>query len=165
MKKILHFFFSLNIGSGYIILFIYISICVPFMLVSPRLMSSSDVPLLELGPQCFCKHHKNQSESACNIKFLHWNLLCHVRASHKDIKHSYEKQQSSRNYTTMTLFRHQPSQNLFKMFDVAKYVNDIQLLGDKKLHELVKTLQSAAFESARSAVFFMMITYLYCLLA
>lgn len=50
------------------------------------------------------------------------------------------------------------------MFDVVKYVNDIQLLGDKKLHELVKTLQSAAFESARSAVFFMMITYLYCLL-
>lgn len=49
------------------------------------------------------------------------------------------------------------------MFDVVKYVNDIQLLGDKKLHELVKTPQSAAFESARSAVFFMMITYSYCL--
>lgn len=61
----------------------------------------------------------------------------------------------------MTLFQHQPSENLFKMFDVVKYVNDIQLLGDKKLHELVKTLQSAAFESARSAVFFMKITYLY----
>lgn len=58
----------------------------------------------------------------------------------------------------MTLFRHQPSENLFKMFGVVKYVNDIQLLGDKKLHELVKTLQSTAFESARSAVLFM-ITY------
>lgn len=133
--------------------------------MSLRLMPAVDVPVLELRPHCFCKHHKKQSESACNIKSLHWNLLCHFRASHKDIKHSYEKQQSSRNYTTMTLFWHQPSENLFKMFDVVKYVNDIQLLGDKKLHELMKTLQSAAFESARSAVFFMMITYLYCLLA
>lgn len=65
----------------------------------------------------------------------------------------------------MTLFQQQPSENLFKMLDVVKYVNDIQLLGDKKLHELVKTLQSAAFASARSAVFFMKITYLYFLLA
>lgn len=120
------------------------------------------VPVFELRPQCFCKHHEI-TESACNIKFLHQNLLCSFRASHKDIKHSYKKQQSSRNYTTMTLFRQQSSENLFKMFDVVKYVNDIQLLGDKKLHELVKTLQSAAFESARSAVFFIMITYLYCL--
>lgn len=63
----------------------------------------------------------------------------------------------------MTLFRHKPSENVFRMFNVAKYVNYIQLLGAKKLHELEKTLQSAAFESARSAVFFMMITYLYCL--
>lgn len=134
----------------------FLCICVYFILVSLRLMSAVDTPVPELTPQCFCKQHNKQSESACNIKFLHWNLLCHFRASHKDIKHSYEKQQSSRNYTTMTLFRHQPSENLFKMFGVVKYVNDIQLLGDKKL---VKTLQSTAFESARSAVFFMMITY------
>lgn len=47
------------------------------------------------------------------------------------------------------------------MFNVVKYVNGIQLLGDKKLHKLVKTLQSA-FGSARSAVFVVMITYYYC---
>ena len=63
----------------------------------------------------------------------------------------------------MTFFRQQSSENLFKMFNLVKYVNDIQLLRDKKLHELVKTLQSAAFDSARSALFFMTITYLYCL--
>lgn len=126
-------------------------------------MSAEAAPVLELRPSCFCKHHKI-SESACSIKFLHQNLLCHFRASHKDIKHSYKKQQSSRNYTTITFFFwQQSSENLFKMLNVVKYVNDIQLLGDKKLRELVKTLQSAAFESARSAVFFMMITYLYCL--
>lgn len=125
-------------------------------------MSAGAAPVLELRPQCFRKHHK-RTESACNIEFLHQNLLCSFRASHKDIKHSYKKQQSSRNYTTMTFFWQQSSEKLFKMFDVVKYVNDIQLLGDKKLRELVKTLQSAAFESARSAVFFTMITYLYCL--
>lgn len=139
-------------------------IYVYFIQVHLRLMSAGAAPVLEFRLQCFCKHHKI-TESACNIKFLHQNLLCSFRASHEDIKHSYKNQQSSRNHTTMTFFWQQSSENLFKMFDVVKYVNDIQLLGDKKLRELVKTLQSAAFESARSAVFFMMITYLYHLRA
>lgn len=64
----------------------------------------------------------------------------------------------------MTLFQQQPSENLFKMFDVVKYVNDIQLLEDKKLCEFVKIFQSAASESARSAVLFTTITYLLSML-